>query len=114
MIILIKYLMKKKITIKETGILIDSYTEETANMDGEKWINWRTIFKCSVPGCKFSIFARIYDKYQTELTEILLTNNGRHDTALAPDSISVDWNYGEKRGRKRSTKIAIITHFAKM
>ena len=60
------------------------------------------------------VFAKNYDKYKTVLTERILTTNGRHDAVLAPNWNWVDWNSGEKRGRKRSTKIAIITHFAKM
>ena len=67
-----------------------------------------------VSGCKFGDFARIYDKYQTALIERILTNNGRHNAALAPNWNCVHWNYGGTRGRKRSMKVAIITHFAKM
>ena len=70
--------------------------------------------KCPVPGCKFGGFSKVYDKYQTILTKWTITNNGNHDYVIAPNWNWVDWNYGEKRGRKRSTKIAIITHFAKM
>ena len=55
-----------------------------------------------------------YDKYQTGFTERLITNNENHDAVLAPNWNWIDWNYGEKRGRKRSMKVAIITHFAKM
>ena len=33
---------------------------------------------------------------------------------LYPNWNWIDWNYGEKRGRKRGMKVAIITHFARM
>ena len=33
---------------------------------------------------------------------------------LAPKWNWIDWNYGEKRSRKRGMKVVIITHFAKM
>ena len=41
--------------------------------------------KCPVPGCKFGGSAKIYDTYKTVLTKIILTNNGRYDTALVPN-----------------------------
>ena len=78
------------------------------------WSTEELSLKFSVPGCKFGDFARIYDKYQTVLIERILTNNRRHNAALAPNWNWVHWNYGETRGRKRSMKVAIITHFATM
>ena len=33
---------------------------------------------------------------------------------LYPNWNWIDWNYGEKRDRKRGIKVAIITHFARM
>ena len=70
--------------------------------------------KCPVPGCKFGEFAKIYYTYQNVLTERIITNNGNNDAFLVPNCNWVDWNYGERRGRKRSMKVAIITHFTKM
>ena len=104
-IILIKYLKKKK--------------NDKRNWDFDRFPYGRdsTVelsLKCTVPGCKFKGFVGIYDKYQTILIERILTNNGRYDGALARNWNGVGWNYSEKRGRKRSMKVAIITHFAKM
>ena len=59
-------------------------------------------------------FAKIYDKYRTILTERIITNNGNYDAVFAPNWNWIDWNYGEGRGRKRSMKVAIITHFSKL
>ena len=70
--------------------------------------------KYPFPGCKFDGFAKFYDQDQTGLTERLITNNGNHDAVLAPRWNWIDWNYGERRGRKISMKVAIITHFAKI
>ena len=50
----------------------------------------------------------------TLLKEILITNIGNHDAVLSPNWNWIDWNYGEKRGRKRGMKVSIITHFARM
>ena len=70
--------------------------------------------KYPVPGCKFGGFSKIFNLYKPVLKERLITNNGNHDAVLSPNWKWVDWNYGEKRGRKRGTKVAIITHFARM
>ena len=53
----------KKVLIKETGILIDSHTEETINMDAKNGSTEVLSSKCPVPEYKFGRFAKIYDKY---------------------------------------------------
>ena len=70
--------------------------------------------ECPVPGCKFGGFAKIYDNYCPALKERLITNNGHHDAVSNPNWNWVEWNYGEKKQRKRSMKVAIMTHFARM
>ena len=67
-----------------------------------------------MPGCKFGAFFKIFVQYKTVLKDRLITNNGNHDALLSPNWNWIDWNYGEKRGRKRGNKVAIITHFARM
>ena len=70
--------------------------------------------ECPVRGYKFGGFAKLFDSYCPALKERLITNNGHHDAVFNPDWNWVDWNYGEKKGRKRSMKVAIMTHFARM
>ena len=48
------------------------------------------------------------------MIERIITNNGNHDAVLAPNWNWVNWNYGKRRGRKRSMKVAIINHFSKL
>ena len=114
LIILIKDIKKKKVLIKENEILIDFHTEETINTDEKNDSTEELSLKCPVPGYKFDGFAKFYDQHQTRLTERLITNNGNHDAMLAPSWNWIDWNYGERRGRKISIKVAIITHFTKI
>ena len=61
--------------IKETGILIDSHIEETTNMDEKNESTEEFSIKCPVTGCNFGGFAKVYDKYQTVLTESMITSN---------------------------------------
>ena len=68
----------------------------------------------SCTGCKFGGFSKIFDQYKPVLKERLITNNGNHDAVISPNWNWVDWNYGEKKGRKRGMKVAIITHFARI
>ena len=63
---------------------------------------------CPVPGCKFGGFVKIYDKYQTVLTERLITNNGNHDVVLDPNWNWIDWNYGDRRRRKKVRKLLLL------
>ena len=70
--------------------------------------------KCPVPGCKFGGFSKIFDGYGHVLKKRLITNNGNHDAVIFLNWNWVDLDYGEKRGKKRGTKVAIITHFERM
>ena len=71
-------------------------------------------FKCSVHGSKFGGLAKIYNTYRFEMKNKILTNNGKHDAAVTPNRGCVDWNYGSARPKKRSMKVAIINHIARM
>ena len=87
LIILIKDIKKKKVLIKENEILIDFHTTGTINTDEKNGSIEELSLKCPVPGCKFGGLAKMYDQYQTGLTERLITNNGNHDAVFVPN-----WN----------------------
>ena len=55
--------------------------------------------KCSIPGCKFGGFAKIYNAYPIEMKNKILINNGKHDATVTPNWDQVDWNYGSTRQR---------------
>ena len=59
-IILIEDIKKKKVMIKETGILMDSHTEDTINIDEINGSTEELSLKFPVPGCKFGRFTKIF------------------------------------------------------
>ena len=130
-----KSLVEKKgdeVVIRENVNNIDKRFEEDKNTELKKWdflrfpygrdykYGWKPngstelSLKFPVPGCKVGGFSKIFNGYGTPLKERLINNNGNHDAMISPNWNWVDWNYGEKSGRKRGMKVAIITHFAKM
>ena len=46
-----------------------------------------------IPGCKFGGFAKIYDSYNDNLKQGILTNNGRRDAIMTPKWNWLDWFY---------------------
>ena len=113
LIILIKDLKKSKLRKKTWDFGRFPYGRDYKygwNPNGSTGLS----LECSVPGYKFGVFSKIFDGYGTALKERLITSNGHHDAVITTNWNWVDWNYGEKRGKKRGMKVAIMTHFARM
>ena len=54
-----KRFKEEKKMIRETGILIDSHTEENTDMDEKNGSTKELSLKCPVPGCKFGFLPKI-------------------------------------------------------